>query len=65
MIKTSLTKNNYVNTKTQSIKWRIVDIATVYNASIDSIRLRCWGEVHAASPGEIKTRNTKKLSILR
>ncbi len=41
-----------------------MDIAIVKNnASIASIRLRCWGEVHAASPGEIKTRNTKKLSI--
>ncbi len=73
MIKTSLTKNNYVNTKTQVLiwfyyiysKWWIVDIATVYNACIDSIRLCCWGEAHAASSGEIKTRNTKKLSILR
>ncbi len=24
-----------------------MDIATVYNACTDSIRLRCWGEVHA------------------
>ncbi len=61
MIKTSITKNNYLNTKTQVLfwfdyiysRWQIVDACT------DG--LRYWDKSHAASLGEIK----KKISMLR